>query len=118
VNVFLWIVAGLLAAGFGLAGLVKATSPKEKLAKNMTWVNSFSDGAVKGIGAAEFLGAAGLILPRALGIAPVLTPIAALCLAVTMVGAVITHIRLNEAKQSAPAIVLFILCVIVAVGRF
>ena len=46
-NVFLWIVAGLLAAVFGMAGVMKATAPKEKLAKNMTWVNSFSAGAVK-----------------------------------------------------------------------
>jgi uncharacterized membrane protein YphA (DoxX/SURF4 family) len=117
-NVFLWIVAGVLAAVFGMAGVMKATSPREKLAKNMAWVNSFSDGAVKGIGAAEALGAIGLIVPRALNIAPVLTPIAALCLAVTMVGAVITHVRLKEAKQSGPAIVLLILCVIVAAGRF
>jgi DoxX-like family len=41
-NVLLWIVAGLLAAAFLVAGLTKLTQPKEKLAARMGWVEDFS----------------------------------------------------------------------------
>ena len=40
------------------------------------WVEDFSPGALKPIGALEFLAAVGLIVPAALGIAPVLVPLA------------------------------------------
>jgi len=92
-NIFLWILQAVLAAAFLGAGLMKLSQPKSKLQENMGWVEDFSDNAVKGIGAAEVLGAIGLILPAATGIAVILTPIAAAALAVTMVGAVIVHIK-------------------------
>ena len=44
------------------------------------------------------LGAIGLILPRALNIAPVLTPLAAVGCAIVMIGAVVTHIRMKDYK--------------------
>ena len=76
-NVTLWIVQAVLAIAFGLAGLMKATQPKQKLAKNLPWVEDFAPGTVKLIGTVEVLAALGLILPAATGIATVLTPIAA-----------------------------------------
>src|SRR6218665_3876240 len=84
-NIALWIVAIVLGVAFLAAGLLKATQPKAKLAENMGWVEDFSDGTVKFIGWAEVLGGIGLILPAAVNIAPILVPIAATCLAVTMV---------------------------------
>jgi hypothetical protein len=39
-NVILWIVAGLLAAAFGMAGVMKTTQPKEKLQANLPWVEA------------------------------------------------------------------------------
>ena len=58
--------------------------PKEKLAAapGGAWVEDFSPGALKTIGAFEVLGVAGLILPAALDIAPVLVPLAAVGLGV------------------------------------
>lgn len=94
-----WIVAGLLALAFLFAGLTKVVRPKESLAASgagMGWTDDFTPVQVKLIGTAEVLGALGLILPRALGIAPVLSPIAAVCLAVVMIGAVATHVRRKE----------------------
>ena len=44
----------------------------------MGWAESYSDGGVKGIGALEVLGAIGLVVPAVTGIAPILTPLAAL----------------------------------------
>jgi hypothetical protein len=78
-NLALWIVAGLLAAVL-LVSSAKLFVPKEKMAgmgAATRWVEDFSPGALKAIGALELLAAAGLILPAALDIAPVLVPLAA-----------------------------------------
>ena len=118
-NIVLWIIAGLLAAAFAAAGLMKLTQPKAKLAASgMAWTEDFSDGAVKGIGAVEVLGAIGLILPAATGIATVLTPLAAAGLALTMVGAAVTHLRRGEGSMVPINVVLGGLAVFVAVMRF
>ena len=118
-NVALWIVAGVLAAAFLGAGLMKLAQPRKKLAESgMGWTEEFSDGAVKGIGALEVLGAIGLILPAALDIVPVLVPIAATGLALLMLGAAVTHARRKETPMIATNLVLFALAVFVAWGRF
>jgi hypothetical protein len=67
-NLALWIIAGLLAAVFLLAGSNKLFIPHERLAKapGGGWVNDFSPAFVKGLGAVEILGAVGLILPAVL----------------------------------------------------
>ena len=118
-NVVLWIIAGLLAVAFAGAGLMKLTQPKPKLAAaGMPWTEDFSDGQVKGIGALEVLGALGLILPAALGIAEVLTPLAAVGLTLLMAGAAVTHLRRKEGKQVPVNVVLGGLALFVAVMRF
>ena len=118
-NVVLWIIAGLLAAVFAMAGLMKIAQPKEKLAASgMAWTEDFSAGAVKGIGALEVLAAIGLVLPAALDIAPVLTPVAAAGLAVMMLGAAIVHARRKEHQMIGANAVLLILAAVVAWGRF
>ena len=118
-NVALWIVAGLLALAFAAAGAMKLAQPRAKLAASgMPWVEDFTDGQVKGIGALEVLGALGLILPAALGIAEILTPLAAAGLAVVMVGAIVVHLRRGESKLVGAPLVLAVLAVVVAVLRF
>ncbi len=62
-KIMLWIIAGLLAAAFAGAGLMKLTQPKEKLAASgMGWTEQFSPAAIKAIGALEVAAAIGLIL--------------------------------------------------------
>jgi len=117
-NVFLWIVQSILAAMFVMAGLMKSTQPKEKLAPKLPWVADFSAGTVRFIGVVELLGGLGLILPAATGIAPVLTPTAATGLAVVMVLAAATHVRRREPSAVAFNAVLFVLAAVVAWGRF
>lgn len=117
-NVVLWIIAGLLAVAFVAAGLMKATQPKTKLATNLPWVDDFSAGTVRFIGVVEVLGGLGLILPAALDIAPILTPIAATGLAVTMVLAAVVHARRKESQAIVFNAVLFALAAFVAVMRF
>lgn len=118
-NILLWVFASLLAAAFLAAGLMKVGQPKQKLADSgMEWVDGVSDGAVKLLGGLEILGAIGLILPAALGIAPVLTPLAALGLVLVMVGAVVLHARRKESQAIAINLVLLALAAVVAWGRF
>lgn len=118
-NIALWIVAGLLAVAFAGAGGMKLATPRKQLEPKMPWVADVSDGQVKGVGAVEVLGAIGLILPAALDIAPVLTPLAAVGLALTMAGAVVVHLRRGDGMAgAAPALVLGLLSVFVAWGRF
>lgn len=118
-NIVLWVIAGLLAAAFLGAGLMKLTRPREKLAASgMAWTEDFSPGVIKTIGALELLAAIGLILPAALNIAPVLVPLAATGLAVIMIGAMVTHARRREFPMIAGNLVLLVLAALVMWGRF
>jgi len=117
-EIALWIVQVLLALAFGLAGAVKFTQPKEKLAPRMKWVEDFAPAIIKAIGAVEVLGALGLILPALTGILPILTPLAAVGLVLTMIGASLTHLRLREYPGIAVNVVLLALAAFVAYGRF
>lgn len=120
-NLALWILAGLLAAAYLFSGGGKLIMTKEKIAIMSTsagWVEDFSAGSIKAIGALEVLAAVGLILPAALDIAPVLVPLAALGLVIIMVGAVITRIRRHEAKFMVADLVYLALAGFVAWGRF
>ena len=84
----------------------------------MGWVEDFSPGAIKAIGALEVLAAIGLVLPAALDIVPVLVPLAAVGLVVLMVGAAITHVRRHEPQMVVVNVVLLLLAVVVLWGRF
>jgi len=120
-NLALWIVAGLLAAAYLLGGAFKVVTPKEKIAAaghSGQWVEDFGAGSVKAIGALEVLAAVGLILPAALGIAPVLVPLAALGLVVIMAGASITRIRRHEFNLLLVDLVYLVLAGFVMWGRF
>ncbi len=117
-NIVLWICAGLLAAMFLMAGVMKVAMPKEKLLPTMKWAETWSVPQLRALGTVEVLGAIGLILPRALNIAPVLTPLAAVGCAVVMAGAVLTHIRMKDYKGTGMPLVLLVLAVVVAAGRF
>jgi hypothetical protein len=119
-NVALWIVAGLLAVAYLLGGGLKLVLAKEKIygfGPSGRWVEDFSAGTVKAIGAAEVLGGIGLVLPGALRIAPVLVPLAALGLVIVMTGAAITRIRRREFKFMMADLVYLVLVGFVAWGR-
>lgn len=119
VNILLWILGGLLAAAFLGAGALKLLQPKEKLAASgLAWTEDVSAPAIKFIGALEVLAAIGLVLPPALGIAPVLAPVAALGLVLMMIGAAALHGRRREVPPIAVNVVLLVLAGLVAWGRF
>ena len=117
-DIAIWVVQGLLAFAFLMAGFMKMSQPKEKLAENMKWVEDFSPTAVKGIGLIEFLGALGLVLPMLTQIFPILTPIAASGLVIVMLGAAVVHFRRKEYPMIGVNLVLFALALFIAIGRF
>lgn len=118
-NITLWVIASLLAVAFLAAGLMKLLQPTEKLvASGQGWAQDVSEGTVKLIGAAEVLAAAGLVLPAAVDLVPVLVPLAATGLVVLMIGAIITHARRKETQSIVVNAVLLILAAVVIWGRF
>lgn len=118
-NVALWIIAGLLAVACLAGGAKKLIQPRYKLAASgWGWVEDFTVGTVKAIGILEILAAAGLILPAALGIAPVLVPLAAVGLVLLMAGAIITHLRRHEASALVVNLAVLALAAFVVWGRF
>jgi DoxX-like family len=121
-NLALWIAAAILAAVFLVASSTKLFVPKQKLAgmggAASRWVDDFSPGALKAIGALEFLAAAGLIVPAALGIAPVLVPLAATGAVLLFAGAVIMRLRRGERATITADLVYLAMAAFVAWGRF
>jgi hypothetical protein len=115
----LWIVQALLAALFLATGMTKLTQPRVKMAAGpMVWAEDVTDRQFRTIGLLEVLGAIGLLLPTSLGIAEVIVPLAATGLALTMVGAIVTHIRLGETDRLAVPVITLALTLFVAVERF
>jgi len=100
-NLTLWILAGALAAAFTAGGASLLLMPKERyrtLGPSQHWVDDFEDVHLKLIGVIKIVGCLGLILPAALDIAPVLTPLAACGLMLFMAGAGTTRFRRSEWK--------------------
>ncbi|SEF18381.1 DoxX family protein [Jiangella alba] len=119
-NVALWICAGILAFAC-LVSSAKLVVPREKMAATGSfahWVMDFSPGALKAIGTAELLAAAGLILPAVLDVAPVLVPLAATGLVLLFTGAVTMRLRRGERATITGDVVYLGLAVFVAWGRF
>ena len=117
-NIVLWAVQILLALLFAMVGIMKVTQPVDRLETRMGWVKDVGPRGVRLIGSLEILGAIGLILPTATGILPWLTPVAAIGLALTMIGAMITHGRRGEYSQIGVNVVLLVLTLFVVYGRF
>src|SRR5215470_15760978 len=114
----LWIVQILLALGFTLSGFGKVSQPVAKLRARWNWTRHVAPPVIRLIGSLEIVGALGLIVPKATGYLPWLTPVAAVGLVLTMMGAILTHVRLHEAKAVGVPVVLLLLALFIAVGYF
>lgn len=117
-NVVLWVLQVLLGIAFLGSGVTKATRERKQLMERMPYVEDLSDTQVTIIGLFEIAGGLGLVLPAATGIAPVLTPVAALGLVVVMIGAALLHIRRHEPQGVAVTVVLGVVAAVIAWGRF
>ena len=113
-EIALWIATALLALSNLGAGTFKLVRPKEKLVLQQPWAEDFTPMQLRAIGAAEVLGALGLILPRVTGILPVLTSVAAFAIVALQVGAIVTHVRRKE--TIIPNVVIILLALVVGIG--
>ncbi|HEU4555179.1 MAG TPA: DoxX family protein [Chitinophaga sp.] len=117
-NTLLWILQGFLALTFLYSGVCKSLLAEKTLVKmGQTGVEGLSPFFIKGIGISEILGATGLVVPEAFNIAPVLTPVSALCLALIMPFAAVIHYKRREYRSVVINVVVFCLCIFVAFAR-
>ncbi|MFL6024895.1 MAG: DoxX family protein [Marmoricola sp.] len=124
-NLAAWIVSGLLAAVYLMAGTLKTTQPLDKLRPQMGWVDDISLRTLRMIGVLELLGALGLVLPKLLGVVDeragvqgTLTGLAALGLALIQLFAIPVHVRRGEAAKTPMNVVFAGLALFVAAARF
>ena len=117
-NIALWIVQGLLAAMYGMAGVMK-TFQTSKAREQLPWAKNRSDGFIRFVGTSELLGALGLILPLLTGVLPWLTPLAAIGLTVIQLLAIFTeHLPKKEYNVIPVNVVLLALAVFVVFRRW
>ena len=114
-NIALWIIQVLLAAQFLFHGWIFLFPPAELVdimnAEFAPWFRIF-------VGVAEWLGAAGLILPGVTRILPWLTSLAAAGLMIVVASASILHLSRGETGSAITTAVLFVLCAFVAYMRW
>lgn len=113
----LWTTQVVLAALFGMAGVMKSTVPLTELAKTLAWTADVPGPLVRFIGAAELVGAIGLLVPALLRIRPVLTPLAGIGLTIVMLLAAAFHAMRGEFALLGMPIVLGALAAFTAWGR-
>jgi hypothetical protein len=116
-NTALWIIQILLSVMMLLIGFMKTFYPVEQLSK-FSWTARSSEGFVRFVGVSELLIGAGLVLPQLTGILPLLIPLAALSLCMTMVLAIAEHVRHKEIHEIGKNVIIIMLAAFVAVGRF
>ncbi len=116
-NISLWVAQGLLAALYLMAGGNKTFQSIEELAKMLPWVTEVPTGLVRFIGVAELLGAVGLLVPSILRIKPILTPYAAIGLAVVQILAAFFHISKGETSVVGANFLFMAIAIFIAWGR-
>ena len=117
-NRWLWAGQIVLALGFALTGGMKFSSAMPPANGMSQWIIDFIANFRYFIGTMEVLGAIGLILPRLLNIMPILTAWAAVGLATIMVLATALHLSQGQFPEVAVTVILGLIAVFVARGRF
>lgn len=115
-NRTLWVLQILLAALFLFSGAAKFFAPAEQMTQGMPpWMSiSF----LYFIGVCELLGAIGLILPGLLHIKPGLTPLAAACLTIIVIGATVVTVMAGMIVTALIPLVTTVFAAFVAYGRW
>lgn len=110
---WLWTVQVLLAMLFLFSGSFKAFAPMSMMQLPFPMPEWF----IRFLGYAELTGAVGLVLPSLLRIKPRLTPIAASCLLVIMIGATVISLIAGGIPMASMPFVVGLLVSFVAYGR-
>ena len=114
-NTALWIVQGVLAVMFLLAGVPKLVMSAEQMAA--PGPIQLPVAFIRFIGVCEILGAIGMIVPGVTGIKPGLTPLGAAGLVIIMIGATVVNLVDGPAPAAALTVVLGLLAAFVVYGR-
>ena len=120
-KVFILIIQIILILVFALFGFQKIFMPLPDLInQGMLWIEDFPAWQVRTIGFLEVLGAFGLIFPYVIKTLPkIIVAIASGSLALTMLGAIITHISRGDVILSIIITsILFLMAVMIAAFRF
>jgi uncharacterized membrane protein YphA (DoxX/SURF4 family) len=111
----LWILQILLGLLFLFSGSMKFVMSVAEMTKDIPWMPGWF---LHFIGVMEILGGFGLILPSLLRIRPGLTPLAAACLVIIMIGATVITVSAMGVGAAITPLIVGILCVFVAYGRW
>ena len=111
----LWILQILLGLLFLFSGSMKFVMSVAEMTKDMPWMPGWF---LHFIGVMEILGGFGLVLPSLLRIRPGLTPLAAACLVIIMIGATVITLSATGIGPAMIPLIVGILCVFVAYGRW
>ena len=117
-NIALWAAQIFLAIVFFITGAGKLFLPMGNLYALIPWTKDVNSLPVRLIGFSEIIGSIALILPSLLRIKPLLTPLAAIGIAVVMMLAIIFNISMGETSVIGINILLFLIAMFVAWGRF
>ena len=98
-EIALWTVQILLAAGYAMAGAMKIFNPISELALEMAYAADVPEWFVRSVGVLELAGSVGIILPAALRILTWLTPLTAVCFSLVQVTAIGIHAVYGETAQ-------------------
>jgi hypothetical protein len=92
------VIQVVLTLIFTSGGLLKLTQPYARFTKLpfQAWANDFKPEHIRLIGVLEVCAAVGLIVPLLLNSLTMLTPLAAVGIALVMSGAMATHLRRSE----------------------
>ncbi len=116
-NAILWVLQGLLAAFFLMAGYGKVSSSRQHHIDSGHIKPDSSIVPIRILGVLEMLGSVGIIVPCLVGIAPVLTPVTAVCFCLVMVGSLVVHIQKKGYKFLPLPVIIIAMASLVAYYR-
>jgi uncharacterized membrane protein len=118
-NIPLWILQIVVALAFLVIGYSHSIGYERSIANpRLVWMQALPVNFVRAVGVLAIAGSLGLILPALTGIAPWLTPIAALMLALLMACAIAFHLTRREFPHLAFNAILGVIATAIAYGRF
>lgn len=116
---YIGFIQGLLCGVFLTTGSIKTFFSRAKaISISGPALGDLTSTQIKLAGVSEILGAIGIILPVYLNIYPILTPLAAIGLALSMLVALSLNVEHKQSKKVGVNVVLLALCIGVAIYYF
>lgn len=117
-NISLWIMQAVLSLFFLFTGFGKLSSTKQQHIENGHIKPGDAVTPIWILGILEILGSVGIIIPWLTGVAPILTPVTAICFCLVMAGAFMVHLQKREYKFLPLPVLIIVLAAMIAYYRF